>query len=67
MKDTKKIVKMFSVGLLVAGLMGICCTTTSCKSSDNMYVNKTKSSKVVNKNYKVYGNNKKNGSTYRTY
>lgn len=67
MKQTRKVAKMLSVGLLVAGLMSVCCLTTSCKSSNNMYANKTKSSKVVNKNYKVHGNNKKNGSTYRTY
>lgn len=63
----KKVAKKLSVAVLIAGLMGVCCTTTSCKSSNNMYVNKTKSSKVVNKNYKVHGDNKKNGSTYRTY
>ena len=53
--------------LLVVGLFGVCGTVTSCKSSDTMYTAKHKNSKKINNNYKVRGNNKKNGSTYRTY
>lgn len=32
-----------------------------------MYSSKHKNAKKINNNYKVRGNNKKNGSTYRTY
>lgn len=63
----KKAVKKLTVLLLVAIISGMCGLFTACKSGDHMYTNKTKSSKVVNKNYRIHGDNKKNGSTYRTY
>ncbi|MBQ1409350.1 MAG: hypothetical protein IIY87_06300 [Bacteroidales bacterium] len=63
----KKIFRVFLSLLLVVGLFGVCGTVTSCKSSDTMYTAKHKNSKKINNNYKVRGNNKKNGSTYRTY
>lgn len=63
----KAIIKVLSVVLIVSGMMGVCGVTTSCKSSDKMYTSQQSRSTVVNKNYKVRGNNKNNKSTYRTY
>lgn len=63
----KKAIKAMTSLLLVASMVMICGTTTSCKSSDTMYKAKNKNAKVVNKNYKVRGNNQRNSSTYRTY
>ncbi len=54
--------------LLVAAITVVCGSTTACSSSkDTMYTTKKKTSKTINKNYKVRGNNTNNGSTYRTY
>lgn len=63
----KKAIKTMLPLLLVAGMVMLCGTTTSCKSSETMYRSKNKTAKVVNKNYKVRGTNQRNGSTYRTY
>lgn len=63
----KKIAKAFLSLLLIAGMTVVCGTTTSCKSSDTMYSHKTKKGKVISRNYKVRGDNGRNGSTYRTY
>lgn len=63
----KKAIKVMTTVLLMAGMVMVCGTMTSCKSSDTMYRTKNKTAKVVNKNYKVRGNNQRNSSTYRTY
>ena len=53
---------------LIVSLVGICGTTTSCKSSkESMYSAKKKNSKTINQNYRVRGNNQRNSSTYHTY
>ncbi|MCF0211273.1 MAG: hypothetical protein HUK17_00020 [Bacteroidales bacterium] len=63
----KKIAKVLLSLLIIVGLTVVCGTTTSCKSSDTMYRAKAKKGKVINRNYKVRGDNTHNGSTYRTY
>lgn len=62
----KKIAKAFLSLLLVVGLTAMCGTVTSCKS-DTMYKTKKQKNKVIHKNYKMRGDNGRNGSTYRTY
>ena len=68
----KKYIKAFLCFLLLAGLMAVCGITTSCASSYDgavMHYNNPSqgSSKVINSNYKVKGNNRTNGATYRSY
>lgn len=63
----KKAVRLFTSLLLLVGLVAVCGTTSSCKSSDTMYSSKKKTSKTINRNYRVRGNNDRNGSTYRSY
>lgn len=64
----KKVVKLLTSMLLLIGIIAACGTTTSCKSSsDTMYSSKNKTSKTINRNYKVRGNNQRNSSTYRSY
>ena len=67
----KKAIKATSILLLIVGLMGVSCATTSCASSkssgESMYQRKTPRSHTVKKNYKVRGTQKKNNNTYRTY
>lgn len=66
----KKAIKVVSMMMVLIGIMGICGATTGCASSkkaDKMYTSQQSRSSVVNKNYKVRGNNKNNRSTYRTY
>ena len=62
----KKIAKYLMSLLLIVGLTALCGTTTSCKS-DTMYTSKKHKNKVIHRNYKVRGDNTRNGSTYRTY
>lgn len=65
MKKAFRIIMSF---VLVFALVGVCGGLTSCKSSsETMYSAKHKNAKKINNNYKVRGNNKKNGSTYRSY
>ncbi len=67
----KKAVKLLTMFMMVIGLVVVCGSTTSCKSTsktgEKMYTSQSSRSHVVNKNYKIRGNNKKNRSTYRTY
>ena len=50
------------------GMVGVCGSVTSCKSSsETMYTTKKKNSKKINRNYRVRGNNQRNSSTYHTY
>ncbi len=63
----KKVLRIFTVMLLLAGLTVVGGTVTSCKSSDTMYSTKKKTSKTIKRNYRVRGNNVRNGSTYRSY
>lgn len=63
----KKAVKIMTSVLVLVGMMAVCGTTTSCKSHENMYTAKKKTSKVINRHYRVRGTNQKNSSTYRTY
>lgn len=63
----KKIAKIGLSLLLVIGISAAFGGVTSCKSEKTMYRSKQKTSKTINKNYKVRGTNKKNGSTYRSY
>lgn len=63
----KKVVKIGLSLLLVAGITMMFGVTTSCKSEQTMYKTKQTSSKTIHKNYRMRGNNKNNGSTYRTY
>lgn len=63
----KKVAKMVISLALVAGMTLVAGTTTSCKTEQTMYRPNHKSSNTINKNYKVRGNNRNNGSTYRTY
>ena len=62
-----KIAKIVLSLMLVAGITMMLGVTTSCKSEKTMYKSKQSSSKTIHKNYRVRGNNKNNGSTYRTY
>ncbi len=63
----KKIAKIVLSFLLVVGIAAMFGSVTSCSSEKTMYRSKQKTSKTINKNYKVRGTNKKNGSTYRSY
>lgn len=63
----KKLAKILTSVSLLVGLVLACGTTTSCKSSDTMYRSKSKTSKTINRNYKVRGNNQRNSSTYHSY
>lgn len=64
----KKFAKIMLSLLLVAGITLTFGATTSCKSSEQtMYKTKQSTSKTIHKNYRMRGNNKDNGSTYRTY
>lgn len=64
----KKLMRILMTLLLVFGLAGVCGTVTSCKSSsESMYTTKKKTSKKINRNYRVRGNNQRNSSTYHTY
>lgn len=67
----KKAIKATSLVLLLVGLIGVSCATTSCASSkssgETMYQRQKPRSSVVKKTYKVRGNQKNNRSTYRTY
>ena len=67
----KKAIKATSTLLLIVGLMGVSCATTSCasskSSSETMYKRDKPRAHVVKKTYKVRGTQKKNNSTYRTY
>lgn len=64
----KKALRILLAIVLMVGLAGVCGSVTSCKSSsESMYNSKKKTSKTINRNYKVRGNNKRNSSTYRSY
>ncbi|MBQ9638320.1 MAG: hypothetical protein IJV22_02020 [Bacteroidales bacterium] len=63
----KKAFRILTSLVIVVGLMGVCGVCSSCKSSKTMYTPKSKSGKVINRNYKVKGNNQRNSATYRTY
>ena len=64
----KKAFRILMSLALIVSLVGICGTTTSCKSSkESMYSAKKKNSKTINQNYRVRGNNQRNSSTYHTY
>lgn len=64
----KKVVRLFLVLFMVMGMVGVCGSVTSCKSSsETMYTTKKKNSKKINRNYRVRGNNQRNSSTYHTY
>ena len=64
----KKALRILMAMVMVFALVGICGTTTSCKSSsETMYSSKKKTAKKINRNYKVRGNNQRNSSTYHTY
>lgn len=64
----KKALRIMMALIMVLGLVGVCGTTTSCKSSSKtMYTSKKKNSKHINRNYRVRGDNKHNSSTYRSY
>ena len=64
----KKVVRIFLVLVMVMGMVGVCGSVTSCKSSsETMYTTKKKNSKKINRNYRVRGNNQRNSSTYHTY
>ncbi len=64
----KKAVRIFISLLLLVCLVGVCGTTSSCKSSsETMYSTKKKTAKKINRNYKVRGNNQRNSSTYHSY
>ena len=63
----KKLVKTLTTLMLIAGMVVVCGATTSCKSNETMYQSKKKNSRVINKNYRVRGDNSHNNSTYRTY
>lgn len=65
--NMKKIAKVLTSLMLIAGMVAVCGTNTSCKSSDTMYTTKNKKHKVINRNYKVRGNNQRNSSTYHTF
>ncbi|MCQ2261720.1 MAG: lipoprotein [Bacteroidales bacterium] len=54
--------KLISILFIVALVV-----VSSCSSSDTMYERKSKKTNKINTNYKVRGNTKSNGSTYRTY
>lgn len=64
----KKCAKVILSCLLMVCMMSISGGLTSCNSTKTM--NKSKkynSGKVIKSNYRVRGNNKDNGATYRSY
>lgn len=68
----KKYAKVLTALFLLVGLLSVSGAAVSCKSSSSssktMYETKKYSStKVINRNYKVKGTNKRNGNTYRSY
>ena len=64
----KKALRILMAMIMVVGLMGVCGTVSSCKSSsETMYSSKKKTAKKINRNYKVRGNNQRNSSTYHSY
>lgn len=63
----KKALRLFTTLLLLVSIIGVCGTVSSCKSQDNMYTTKKKTSKTIKSNYKVRGNNQRNSSTYHSY
>lgn len=65
----KKALHIVSSALILAGLIVVCGTTTSCKSSEGevMYQTHHQSTKTINKNYRVKGTNDRNKQTYRSY
>ena len=66
--NMKKAVRILMTMVVLFGLVGVCGTTTSCKSSsETMYSSKKKTSKKINRNYRVRGNNQRNSSTYHSY
>jgi hypothetical protein len=67
----KKVFKNIVSATLMVGLLLVCgATVSSCSSSKKagtMYKVESKKSTMINKNFKVKGNNKNHRSTYRSY
>ena len=66
----KKAIKATTALFLIAGMMSVCFTTTSCassKSSESMYRRSNSRAKIVKRNYKVRGNNQNTNNTYHAY
>ncbi|MBQ6046812.1 MAG: hypothetical protein IJL38_04215 [Bacteroidales bacterium] len=65
----KKAIKITMAVLMVAGLVVVCGTTSSCKQSQGevMYKSHYENTKTVNKHYRVKGTNERNSQTYRSY
>lgn len=63
----KKLAKGLTSILLIAGIVCAFGSLTSCKSSETMYTTKAKKGKVINRHYKMRGDNLHNKSTYRTF
>lgn len=65
----EKALKIITSALIIAGIVTVCGTETSCKSSEGEVLYKTKheSTKTIRKNYRVKGTNERNKQTYRSY
>ena len=63
----KKLTKGLTSILLIAGIVCAFGSFTSCKSTQTMYTTKSKKSKVINRHYRMRGDNLHNNSTYRTF
>ena len=64
----KKGAKFVLTLLLTVGVLALTGAVSSCSSSKTMSPSKKyNSGKVVKQNYKIKGDNKANGSTYRAY
>lgn len=68
-----KTMSKFFVGVVLAASMvcvcGVCtsCASSSSSSGEVMYQRSHSKSKVINRNYKVKGNNRNNSKTYHAY
>lgn len=67
--NMKKAIQIATSVLILIGMVVVCGTTTSCKSSEGevMYQTHHQSTKTINKNYRVKGTNDRNKQTYRSY
>ncbi|MBO4587931.1 MAG: hypothetical protein J5711_03400 [Bacteroidales bacterium] len=65
----KKFIRIMTSALVLVGMVTVCGTTTSCKTSEGevMYKTHHENTKTINKNYRVKGTNERNKQTYRSY
>lgn len=65
----KKILRIATMFFVLIGMVVVCGTQTSCKSSEGevMYKTKHENTKTIRKNYRIKGTNERNKQTYRSY